>query len=83
MTDIVDRARQALRGITPGPWEVGESNARCLCVWSPEDDLIAGGHTDQEGVTEETIEFIAAAPQFVGTFTGVAYSAIAEFFAGL
>ena len=64
-TDVVQRARQALDGITPGPWTheisrwVGSKPAGCAIVG-------AHGEWIAEDVDEEAdIRFIAAAPDLV------------------
>jgi hypothetical protein len=70
MTDVVERARSALEGVTKGPWDTvsGASN-----VWHfPDEDerdqrptIILGGNHQAGHVRQEDAEFIAAARQLV------------------
>lgn len=62
MSDVVQRARELLAGITPGPWRMGNRrhpdvvHTKSGCLWHPELGFI---NHRPDG------EFIAAAPQLV------------------
>lgn len=71
MTSPVDRARELLEGITPGPWHAIQSPRSCefvSSVWAPNDHQVARmvEHMEQN-VSQEHRDavFIAAAPDLV------------------
>lgn len=71
MTDIVTEAREALEGITPGPWrhdvdsEYGETSHIVRPANAGEDGLAVGIFTGNYGGAGADADFIAAAPDLV------------------
>ena len=71
MTDIVTEAREAMEGITPGPWrhdvdsEYGETSHIVRPANAGEDGLAVGIFTGNYGGAGADADFIAAAPGLV------------------
>lgn len=63
--DVVQRARQALDGITPGPWKIDDYDESALdSIVSVADDRL-GGWVEVARSTGDDARFIAAAPDLV------------------